>query len=286
MSCEISVVDTHNLARHLPILGQKEKLKVVFALSGADDVSYDFEIYATRNKLVTTAGRTQLLVLSGTSPETFKDSHTKISKSFYGTIDETIKEIYDDYLKVGDKELTVDVKTTDTKKKIIIPNWSPLTAINWLTARAVAVDNSDACNFVFYEDRDGFHFTTLDKLVDVSLPEMGYMWNPRKYRDMSNASAVRGQRDVGYEHRNLEELRFADPGNRLEEINSGMYSSKILTHDIVRKHYEFVEYSLKDEWDKINHVEENYPLIKVSDELSAEYSTVYDFKPKHLWVNR
>jgi hypothetical protein len=287
MSCELSFLDVHNWARHLPIIGQQEKLEIVFSLAGADDVTFEFDVYGIRSKHVSTAGRSQVMVLSCVSPEMFKDSHTKISKSYYGTISDIVTEIYDSNIKdVSGKELSIDVKTTNVKKKYVIPNWSPFTAINWLTARAVAEDNTDACNFVFYEDREGFHFTTLDKLVDVPIPKQSYMWHPRKYRDLSKPSSVRGQRDVGYEHRNLESIRFADAGNRLEEIETGMYASKVLTHDIVRKKYEVTDFNLKDSWDGIKHVEKEYPIIKGIDKFSPESNTVYDFKPKHKFLNR
>ena len=291
LSCEITILDTANLPRHMPIIGQKETLSIKFKMRGAKDKDYKFKIYAMRKKLLPAAGRKQVYVLDGTSEETFKDIHTKVSRSYYDSIENIIQSIYDDYLKT-DKELHVDEPTQKTKKKIIIPNWSPLTAINWLVARAVSAENPEACNYVFYEDYNpknpGFHLTTLEKLVKEAKdkPKMEYLYYSRKHRSFENVQEKSGQRDVGYEFRNIEGLSFSEPGNRLEEIGAGMWASRLLTHDIVRKHYEIKDFNLKKEWDGVKHVEKEYPIIKDKDEFSSEKDTVYDFKPKHKFLNK
>jgi len=284
MSCELSIMDTNNVVRHLPIIGQQEKLTITFETPGTKDIiEFKFDIYAVRNKILPSSGRKQVVTLSAVSTIMFNETYTKISKSYYDTTTNIIKDICKEYLEIPDKKMFVDVKGDNEKIKIIIPNWSPLTAINWLVARA---RDGDVCNFVFYEDREGFHLTTLDKLVDVDKPHMGYFYTPRKHRDYTTVGAVRGRRQVGYEYRNIESLVFEEPGNRLDEINGGMHSSRLLTHNIVTKSYEFTDYNMKKEWDNTKHIEKNYPICKDLDKFGTEHDSVFDFKPKHKFLNQ
>jgi len=284
MSCELSIIDTNNIVRHLPIIGQQEELTITFETPGTKDtIEFKFDIYAVRKKILPASGRKQVVTFSAVSTIMFKESHTKISKAYYDTTTNIIKDICKEYLELPDEKVFIDVKGDSEKIKVIIPNWSPLTAINWLVARS---RDEDVCNFVFYEDREGFHLTTIDKLVDVEKPHMGYFYTPRKHRDYNTPKAVRGRRQVGYEFRNLEAVVFEEPGNRLDEVNSGMHSSRLLTHNIVTKSYEVTDYSMKKEYDNTKHVEENYPICKDLDKFATEHDSVFDFKPKHKFLNQ
>jgi hypothetical protein len=43
---------------------------------------------------------------------------------------------------------------------------------------------------------------------------------------------------------------------------------------------------MKEEHDNIKHVEQNYPICKDLDNFSKEHDTVFDFKPKHKFLNQ
>jgi hypothetical protein len=66
----------------------------------------------------------------------------------------------------------------------------------------------------------------------------------------------------------------------------GMYASKVLTHDIVKKEYKVEEYKYKDEFKQVKHTndvgeETPYKLISDRSTLSDETDTVFMFVPKH-----
>ena len=281
MSCSVSYQDTNNIARHLPIIGQREKLIIEFKIPGEKQMlEYKFDIYKVSTKQISTVGKKTAVTLKGVSSEQFNNVHTRISKSFYGTIDEMVSAIYKDFVK-DDKELKTVTKTNSEKRKFIIPNWHPFDAINWLSARASEEEKSDACNFLFYQDRDGYHFTTLNTLLDVPEPKQQYFYFPRRFRENPG-----GFRDPGYETMNIQRLTIEEPGDRLEENMRGMYGSKILTHDIVRKHYEFKEFSLKKKFDGVAHTEKEYPIAKELDEFSNKPDTFFNFMPIHKNLNQ
>jgi len=289
MSSTLSFVDTNNLVKNLPIIGQNEKLKVTFKLpwenSEIEELTYEFEIFRVSVRVISTVGKRQVVTLKAVSKAQFKNIHTKISKSYYNTIDGMVEEICKDYLDIkkkdssnnkkssGDK-LEILEKTNSEKRKFIIPNWRPFDAINWLIERANAEGNAKACHYLFYQNRDGYKLTTIEKLLEDDMPKMEYLYMPRKYRETDTRF-----RDVGHEMRNIQNLIFEEPGDRLNENIEGMYGSKILTHDIVRKKYETESFSLKKNWDDTKHIESEYPICKNLDKYSDEEDTVLSFLP-------
>ena len=289
MSCSLTWQDTNNIVRHLPIIGQREKLTATWTIPGEKDVVFEFDIYAVVTRNISDVGKKQMITVRGISSEQFKNIHTRISKSYYKTIDEMVSEIFTEHLedKGGESKqhkLNIDTKTDSEKRKFIIPNWHPLDAINWLADRSQG-ENANACHFIFFQNREGFHFSTIEKLFEEKTPKMAYYYTPRKYRE--NAGWFR---DPGFETRNIQRLIVDEPGNRLDENIQGMYGSKILTHDIVRKKYEFTEYSMKDSFKDTQHVpqpeKESYPIAEELDEFSDKPDTFFNFCPIHKTLNQ
>ena len=285
ISCRLSFHDTNDICRHLPIIGQQEKLKATFKIPGDKNVEFEFDIYRVSVKQISTIGKKQAITLKGVSTEQFKNIHTKISRSFYNSVDGIIETIFNDYLKTSGSgkqhKFQIGVPTNSEKRKFIIPNWRPLDAIEWLVNRAVPANEQHACNYIFFQNREGFQLTTLHKLLEVDTPKMEYFYMPRRYREAPN-----NFRDPGYEMRNVQRLIFDEPGDRLDENLSGMYGSKILTHDIVRKHYEFKEHSMKKFFGFSKHAEPNYPIARGLDEFSTQPDTFWNFFPIHNNLNQ
>ena len=117
--------------------------------------------------------------------------------------------------------------------------------------------------------------------MDVEKPRMEYFYMPRRYRE-----APADFRDPGYEMRNVQRLIFDEPGDRLDENLSGMYASKILTHDIVRKHYEFKEYKMKNDFGGTKHADDNYPIAQIIDKFAEHPDTFFNFCPIHKTLNQ
>ena len=291
MSCSLSFQDTNNIVALLPIIGQKEKIIATFRVPSEDleEITFTFQVYRVAVRNISTVGKKQQVTLKGVSAEQFKNIHSRVSKSYYKKIDEMVSEIFNEELKIEGGEgnqhnLTIDVDSSSEKRKYIIPNWHPFDAINWLSDRATPDKKSKACNYLFYQNREGFHLNTIDNLFEVTEPKMEYFYTPRKYRERPG-----NFRNPGFEMRNIQQLIIQEPGNRLDENIAGMYGSKLLTHDIVRKKYEFTEYSMKDSFKDTNHVPQedaNYPIAIDLDEFSDKPNTFFNFLPIHKTLNQ
>jgi hypothetical protein len=78
----------------------------------------------------------------------------------------TVKEAVQDILKkdLGEAKLKT-AEDTNGKITITIPNYTPLQAINFLTLLGQTKDKKES-NFVFFETLEGFHFTSIAKLIE------------------------------------------------------------------------------------------------------------------------
>ena len=289
VSAIISFVDMNDICQHLPIIGQQEKMEVVFGIPGDNSgpIKFEFDIFRISVKSISTVSKKQAITCHAVSTQQFKNIHTRISKSYYNTVSGMIKKIFNESFSgdgagIGKQhKLKVEAKTDSEKRKFIIPNWHPLDAIGWLVDRAVPEENSEACNYIFYQDRNGFHLTTLEKLISATPPVQEYYYMPRRFRESQHGKF----RDPGYEMRNIHRIIFQEPGNRLEENLKGMYGAKILTHDIVRKKYEYTTNTLNKNFKKTKHAEAEYPIAKAIDTFSTNPDTFWNFCPIQKTLN-
>tara|TARA_R100000231_G_scaffold60326_1_gene49306 strand:- start:413 stop:1855 length:1443 start_codon:yes stop_codon:yes gene_type:complete len=296
MSADLTLIDSGNIKKFLPIIGQEEKVEIEYETPGADSIKLEFFTYGLPQRVVNNTGRKQLYTMKLVSEETYMDLQTKFSRSYKGSVTDIIKKIYDEKLKIS-KDLTIDVDSEPQDKRYIIPYWSPLQAINWLTQRAIPADNPEACNYVFYETVDAeqgkqkFMFTTIEKLLkDQTKPVMDYLYRPTKQRDKPDDTRV-----TAIDYRNIYEIKFLEEGDRLDEIAGGRYASTLLVHDIITQKFAGREedglawedggpaysFKLKDEFDKVEHVEKEYPLSRENDKFSDTPLANFTYRPKH-----
>lgn len=150
----------------------------------------------------------------------------RVSRSFpQKKYSEVVQEIFDEDLKVSEsmgggldgKSLEKD--DTEGMYNIVIPNWSPLTAINWLASRSI---KGKACNFMFWEDLNGFNFKAIDTLMKED-PVAEY------YHQTQNTDDDSGT------YFNIEEFNFRDTDDILFHAMSGFCGTDLIEVDFTKK---------------------------------------------------
>jgi len=114
---------------------------------------------------------------------------SKISKAYKAnTISDIPSDIMKTYLNIPTDHIIIDPTTSPVD--VIIPNFRPTEALNWLASRAF--DGKDACWF-FYENLNGYNFRSIN-----SIYKDGTVIN-RPFTRFSEASNTSGRR-VRYAH--------------------------------------------------------------------------------------
>ena len=247
LKADLTLLDSHNLAYKLPMVGE-ETIEIDISLTGLDDDSLSvkpplFHVNSIKDREFTKP-KSQIVSLELVSEQYMSSIHAKVSKSYRDkTISQIVKDIHNTYLKDGDRPFTVE--PTDRIERCIIPNLNPLEAITWLSKRAVS-DQSSIVNYLFYETINGNFFINLNRLVDAE-PIFTFVIEPRVADPAGVMSLSEGKIRV-------EKFKFIRSFNKNKNTQRGVYASKLITHDIVRKKITQYEYNGFNNWFAGNHL--------------------------------
>ena len=87
-------------------------------------------------------------------------------------VSEMAKDFHDIYVKDSNtlKKDLVTIEETEGKQNYFGTGRSPVTAIRWAGKEGKSAE-AKASNYVYYQDRDGYHFRTIDKMLQGSVVE-------------------------------------------------------------------------------------------------------------------
>ena len=270
---EIVLNDSVNLPYNAPILGE-EILNFTFSTKSLDG---DFEINPGNMYTISiqdrhiTKDRQNVYVLHFISEKGIINMNTTVSRSWNDkTISSMVRNIYDDYLDIDDVEELI-IEPSKGIESVVIPNWKPFDAINWLAKRAL--NENDVPNFMYWESNGESFFKSIDTLIKEGHAQrklQKFVYNPVS----NDASKLRASENGVMEIDNLEiKTQF----NTIQNIHNGFYASKMVTHDIVRKKIIERTYSLDQTYnDSINHTDEWMPI--------SQSETDYTVQDRHTFA--
>jgi len=161
----------------------------------------------------------------------------------------------------------IDIQSTKYIADYIIPNWCVYSTIHWLAARSIGVVAKGA-SFLFFETLEGFKFVSLETLFEIG---KNLVENDRSlvYNFTGIPSTTEEIRQQ-YGNKIITSVNVVQSPNVVENIQRGMYSSKMIYHDLVERNYEVVEYDYRQSYqDDLNykHTYRNvYPHVHLNEE--------------------
>lgn len=235
----VVIKDSVDYITKFPFIGE-EYLDVKIYTPTIEDQAIEGKFYVYR-----TADRTPLknrevtYTLKAISEEWVTDINTKLSQTFKGNCSELAKKIISDGLKT-EKELLIE--DSINKTAFTAGYWNPVRCLNMLSQNAV--NSNQSPSFLFYENRDGFNFKSIEKLLE----DKSY----RKFirdnysRDVESNSTF-SRRNTDEDYKRILEMTVPDVGDYLDETINGRLKSHIISHDIATNEYNTADFSLKKE---------------------------------------
>ena len=261
IKAELTIVDSANLLEAMPIIGQ-EKIELSI-IEGSNIIRRTFYVGTVTN-FIKANNQAAMYVLKLITPEQMMNSLLLVSQSLNGTIDESINKIVTDYLKskISTKEKSVG------NYSVIIPNWNPFHAIDWIAKRAMT---SSKMPFAFYETfQDGFMFESYETMFKKkTYNKFVHKGGSTAEDDADNQSATY---NVAFEY------DFKDYANTYKNTLRGAFGSGMWVVDIATKSYKFVQYNYENDFKKKTHLAEQAfvnPDFKVEDKKITEYDAVH-----------
>lgn len=190
------------------------------------------------------------------SIEALVDLNKKISAPFEGKCSDIVKTIIQNPIGLETKKNLV-YEDTINGTKFVSNFWSPAKCINYVTEQAINKNSSPT--YMFFENRQGFNFSSLETLT-TTLPMQEFIYDKYTRDVRKNGQNIK---NVEEDYKRIEDISIPTVYDYMERSRSGMFSSKMITHDIVTKKYNSVNFEMLKKFKDEKHLNSN-PLASSS----------------------
>jgi hypothetical protein len=219
MTGQLVLGDGADIISNYQLHGNEYLLLSVDKPSLNQPITKTFRIYKIANRKMSDTAL-QNYTIFFCSEELVLTAQMSVSQSYKGVrISDIVNDILTKKLKVNSSKMSGIFESTTGNFDFIIPRMQPLEAIQWLAPRAY---NSNENLFLFFENRDGFNFTSYENLLKVP-PYAQYSRNVKV--DQDPAKNIFGYNDlkVIYDFDIIKSLRF------------GAYATTLVTVDTISR---------------------------------------------------
>lgn len=232
--CELTVQDSMGLHQSFPINGE-EFVSVMFKTPKTPrSAQYLFRVNQVKNKVIKENNKMATYTLQCVSAELMRNSNRIITKKYEDNIGNLVKDIVTNDLQTSKP---VNVDNTSGIEKGIMTRLRPFRAIDFLRRRAVSTEYVSS-SFVFFENRNGYHFTTIEKLMDWGGRKVELGTDKEFFFDTSRKESIN---DVTL--RNIlayNQLTFTDT---ISKVASGGVTNKVQSVNLLTKNVKKVTYT-------------------------------------------
>jgi hypothetical protein len=219
-SCNITLSDGSGFHERAKLKGGEE-ISINFAARKGDSLRMKFKVERVTDRIRAKDNLDMYLIVG--APQEMLDNHRKdIAKAYNGKkVSEMVKEWHDDYVKETNtiKKDLVTNEETKGNQNYVGTGRSPTTAIRWAAKEGMSAE-SKASNYLYYQDRDGYHFKTIDSMLKGS-----------ETTTFSYASQNIGSSGASDASKNIISFDQQQDFNELESTENGADSEHVYYYD-------------------------------------------------------
>jgi hypothetical protein len=193
----------------------------------------------------------------------------RVRKHYKGTADAVVGRLVKAHF--GGELITTDA--CKHEQDFVFPNWSPFQCINYLSTISVSSKYTDPY-YKFYEDRDGFHFVSLSKLMSQG---------PVETIDMQMAN-TKLQPDETWDRLQMSTYTVEPLFDTLDNYYSGMYGNTVLTYNKITKRYTETKRTYSDTYGDFKHVGKEKLTRTKSENPKGRFQFIMNNNPEHPGV--
>ena len=198
------------------------------------DFEEKFKIESKKQKLVlnsvrdvVTSTNKQMATLEFVSEESLINETSRVNKKFTGNVTQIVKELLETEPKGIQTEKEIKTDNAVNKYSFIGNLKRPFETIQWLCPKAQA--SAKNFGFLFFENRDGFHFKSIENLLKQE-PEFLYQKPDRPT-----------ETDLRIIESNLNQSNDMGMNARM-----GMYSNRTIYIDLENETYEEIDFNISE----------------------------------------
>ena len=232
ISMNIAFLDIDQVISRKGISGG-EYIDLTIQIDGFDDFKltqkkHNLMLNSVRN--IVTETNKQVATLEFVSVESIINETARVNKKFTGNVSQTVSELLVSYKKGIQTSKNLDKHDATNSYSFVGNLKRPFDTIQWLCPKSQS--STKNFGFLFYENFDGYHFKSIEKLLEQE-PSFTYTHTDKPYDQEASAFKILQNRMV----------QTNDIGMNLR---MGMYANRTIYVDIVNQTKEIVDFKITD----------------------------------------
>lgn len=187
------------------------------------------------------------------SVEAVADMNKKVSKTFSGKVSDLVQQFVKDKNIGLESEKKVIIDPTNNSVKYISNYWSPVKNLNYLCSNAV--NKNKTPNYVFFENRDGFYFISLENLYQNTVTAE-FVYDKYTRDKLPDGRDVR---NVNEDYKRILEINMPVVHDYMDRLRNGMLASRQFSYDVTKKTFNVKNYNMLDRFKDQKHLN-TYPI--------------------------
>lgn len=222
VSAKVVVSDSIGLIKGGGFNGTEKLIMEFAAGAGGQAINRELRVFAITDRHFDVNYNMETYVINCCSEELLLSEKYRICKAYRST---TISDIVTDILKntLKTKLPVTDIDTTTGVYDFVIPNKKIFETINWLASYA-QVSSSTGADILFYQNNEGYHFKSLQKLY-TQKPKFKFYYNPK------NVQLKNSNNKMDTQISNIMRLEIINNFDTLKATTKGIFSNRVITID-------------------------------------------------------
>ena len=228
----------------LPIVGT-ETCKVIIEDNNENEI--ELELFINKVTPIQETSKINTVNLELVSKEFILNEKIRVNTRFDGKVSDHITKIIQDLPDYFDTDKEIDIEKTDNNYNFIGNNKKPFYVLNTLSKKSVPDGKlGKSAGFFFWETSEGFHFKSIDTLLDSEK-------NPIKKAILFDNTFDEDGASIppAYDMKALE-YKEDNRVNIKDKMLLGAYSTKIITFDPYSCEYKVTTRTVKDEATRVS----------------------------------
>lgn len=231
-----------------PLIGEEYlDIRIATPTLPGNKIEGRFHIYkmAERTKL---GDRVVAYQLNFISVESLIDTNKKTSKVYAGKISDLVPTFITDKEDGLESKKKYNIENTRNTIKYISPFWSPVRNLQFLADNSISENQSPS--FLFFENRDGFNFRSLDRLYrgNSKIEFVDDRYTRDSYPGAGNSL------NIMEDYKRMSNVEVPAMYDYMDKVRSGSLSSKLMSYDSTKKTYTVKNFDAKTRFAQQGHL--------------------------------
>ena len=245
--------DSLDLVNLFPFIGEEYlELEISTPTLDKNNIKGKYYIYKMTNREMV-GDKSVVYQLHFISVEAVVDLNKKTSRVFGDKISKLIEPFIKDKTFGLESDKKVIIEDTLNNTKYISNYWTPIENIMYLADTAINTNRSPS--YVFFENRDGFYFISLEKLYTAGVFQ-DFVYDKYTRDDRPGGGSVRNPEK---DFKRILEISIPTAFDYMDRIRSGMLSSRQVSYDVTKKTYSAKNYNMFQRFEQQKHLNK-YPI--------------------------